>query len=141
MSREGEPKPAENFIGDMIFGVTLEYIQDHLREIQEELAQINVELTKEDTPEQLRKSSENRKAKIERVLELSPDEIFRSLQEVYNFIRELEEGGLTKTDILRKIKNERPALFQDTRKFYDIIRSQTWGYRLGQELFTFRFRE
>ena len=139
MPIEGEPKPpTENFIGDMPFGITLESIHAHFSEIQAELAQINSELAKEDTPKQMREFAEKIKLRTERVLEVSPDEIFHSLQEVYNLVHESEQSGLAKADILRKLKTEKPQLAKAVGKFYGILRSQTWGYRLGQELFAFR---
>jgi len=140
MSIEGEPRPAENFIGDMEFGITPESIQTQIDEVKEELAQIDEDLSDEDTPEKLRKYSEGRKASLERVLESSPDEIFRSLQEVYDLVHELEQNGLTKTDILQKINDEKPDLVQAIISFYGILRSQTWGYRLGQSLFASRIK-
>lgn len=139
MSMEGELKPpAENFISDLPFGITLESIQNHFREIEQELAEVNEALAQKDTPEGLRKFAEDRKASIGRVLEVSPGEIFRLLQEVYNFVSESEQAGLTKTDILLKLKDEKPDLAQAIGKFYGVLRSQVWGYRLGQELFAFR---
>ena len=140
MSVEGESRRAENFIGDTTFGITKEYIQAHFIEMQKELAEINTELAQEDIPEQMRKFAEGRKLTIKIVLGVSPDEIFRSLQEVYNLVHALEESGLAKTDILKKIEKEKPNLFQDIVKFYGILRSQPWGYRLGQELLAFRVR-
>ena len=140
MSIEGESRPAENFIGDMAFGITPESIQTHINEIQEELAQIDEALSDENTPEKLREHSERRKASLERVLESSPDEIFRSLQEVYDLVHESEQNGLTQTDILQKINNEKPDLARAVISFYSILRSQTWGYNLGQSLFDSRMK-
>jgi hypothetical protein len=139
MSIESEPKPpVENFIGDLSFGITPEFIQSHFRELEEELAKINEELVKEDTPEQLRRFAEGRKAKTERVLKVSTDEIFRLLQEIYDLVHESEQSGLAKADILRKLKTENPQLAEAVGTFYGILRSQVWGYRLGQALLAFR---
>lgn len=138
MSIESGPKPVENFIGDAHFGITTEFIQAHFDEVKQELAQINDDLAKKDTPEQLRKFGEKRKIKNEQVLATSPDEIYRLLQEVYNFVHESEKSGLAKTEILRKLKTENPQLAKAVGTFYGILRSQVWGYRLGQELFAFR---
>ena len=140
MFREGEPKPTENFIGDMTFGITLESVQSYFSEIQEELEEINEQLTKEDTLEKLREFSEKRKVKIKNLLEVSPAEVFSSVQEIYNFVHELEEKGLTNKDILQKIKDEKPNLFQDISRFYGVLRSQSWGYLLGQGLYVFRLK-
>jgi len=141
MTIEGEQKPAKKFIGDMPFGITTEFIQAHLHEIEKEIAQINEYLTKKDTPEQLRKSAEDRKINNEQVLEKSPDEIFHLLKEVYDFVKVLEQSGLAQTDILQKIKSERPELNQAIGRFYGILRSQVWGYQLGQSLFAFGLQE
>lgn len=114
----------------------MESIQAHFRELRQELAQVNEEPTKKDSPKQLKKFN-NRKIKNEEVLKTSPDEIFRLLHEVYDFVHALEQSGLAQTDILQKIKSEQPELNRAIGKFYGILRSQIWGYCLGQSLFSF----
>ena len=141
MPGEKEPKPIENFIGDMTFGITLESIQNYFNEIQEELEEINKYSTKEDLPERLREFGEDRKAKIEAILKVSPEKILHSLEEIYNHVHQLEKEGLKKDEILKNIKDKKPNLVQTVNKFYGILRSQVWGYRLGQDLIAFLLKQ
>lgn len=134
---EGESKRIENFIGDMPFGITIEAIQTSANEMEGELAEINAGLAEEGVPENLRKSYERRKAEIEGFLSVSSDEIFHSLQEVYDFVHQMEADGIEKGNILSKM-TEKPELVQAVLKFYGILRSQTWGYSLGQTLLAFK---
>jgi DNA repair ATPase RecN len=141
MPGEKEPKPIENFIGDMTFGITLESIQNYFNEIQEELEEINKYSTKEDLPERLREFGEDRKAKIEAILKVSPEKILHSLEEIYNHVHQLEKEGLKKDEILKNIKDKKPNLVQTVNKFYGLLRSQVWGYRLGQDLIAFLLKQ
>src|SRR3989338_2340728 len=138
MPIEGEPKPAENLIGDMQFGITSQAIEEQAEKMREELDKINVELGKEGGNEGLRKFCEDRKAKIEAYLATPTDEIFHLLEVVYNFVLAHEQQGLARDDILRGMKREKPELVQAVSKYYDVLRSQTWGYRVFQYLFALR---
>ncbi|KKQ85525.1 MAG: hypothetical protein UT09_C0045G0004 [Parcubacteria group bacterium GW2011_GWF2_38_8] len=75
-----------------------------------------------------------RKAAGEKFLEVPPNEIFRLLQEIYDFVHQKEAQGLMPDDILQDMKNNKPELAESIAKFYGILRTQTWGYRLGQYL-------
>jgi len=75
-----------------------------------------------------------RKAAGEKFLEVPPNEIFRLLQEIYDFVHQKEVQGLVPNDILLDMKNNNPELAESVTKFYEILRTQTWGYRLGQFL-------
>lgn len=138
----GEPNPTETLmIGNMLFGITLQLIQDHCNRIREELADIDKSLAGKEIPEKLRIAYGHIKPETEAVLAVSPEQILQSLQEVYDFVLELEKRKLGRKAILEKIKTERPDLGQAILKFYGILRNQTWGYLLGQEVNTFYARQ
>ena len=141
MNIENEPKYNENFIGNMQVGITLELIKEHLQKGKEELQGINKKLSEKNCPDILRKAYKEIKSKTEGILSVSPDEIFNSIQEIYNFVRELEKNKLKKDDILQKIKNEKPDLFKNIIRFYGILRDQEWGYKIGQGLFGFIMKD
>lgn len=134
MPIEGEPKPAENLIGDMPFGITAQAIEEQAAKMREELDQINVELGREGGNEGLRKFCEERKEKIEAYLATPTDEISRLLEAVYNFVLAHEQQGLARDDVLRSMKRERPELIQAVSMYYDVLRNQVWGYRVFQYL-------
>lgn len=133
-------QPAENLIGDREFGITMELVQKHLQQIQEKLKKINDVIAKEDTPESLKEFANDRKAQIESILEIPPDEIIRFLKEIYDFVCQLEKEGLSKTQILQKIMDKGKDFIQKIETIYGIMRSQSWGYCLFQDLFAYSIR-
>lgn len=135
-----EPKSAENLIGDMSFGITTNAIEKQASEMREELGQINLELAKENVDQRLREFCQNRKTKIEAYLTASTDEIFCSLRAVYDFVVAHEQQGILRDDILQAIVREKPELVESVSKYYDILRTQTWGYRVFQYLYAIKLR-
>lgn len=159
--REYQSKPTEKFIGNASFGFTEESVEKFFSEIREELEQIKKskdelspfslrapeESRNEDREDNLEQSAEeiplpslgeliaDREKKIDYILKQSPENILTNLQEIYNFVRDLEEEGLAREQILRKIK-KRPKLLNNLNVFYELLRKQNWGYNLKQELIT-----
>lgn len=138
MPLEGEPKSAENLIGDIPFGITSQAIEEQAAKMREELDKINIKLGEEGGNEGLRKFCEDRKAKIEAYLATSTDEIFRLLKTTYDFVLAHEQQGMARDDILRTMKREKPELIQAVSKYYDVLRNQVWGYRVFQYLVALR---
>ncbi|MBI5621629.1 hypothetical protein HY933_02060 [Candidatus Falkowbacteria bacterium] len=141
MSMEGEPKPAENLIGDMPFGITVQTIEEQAAAMREELDKINAKLAEKGVNEGLREFCENRREKINIYLATPADEIFRLLQEVYDFVLAQEQKGTVRDDILRTMKREKSELVQAVSKYYGVLRTQVWGYRVFQYLVGIRNSE
>lgn len=139
-TQELQPKvpPPDLFVGDLEFGITIEAISAHAAEIKEELAQINAAFDSGNMSEDLRKFALGRKNDIENFLVASDEEILRACREIYDFVQQAEKEGLKKQDILRKMMSVKPELRAVIGRFYDILRTQIWGYRLFQDLCTFR---
>lgn len=139
-AQESQPKvpPPDLFIGDFEFGITVEAISAHEAEIEGELARLNADFASGKVPEDLREFAEGRKKEIEKFLAVSSDEILRACREIYDFVQQAEREGLKRRDILRKMMRVKPELRAVIGRFYKILRTQIWGYRLFQDLCGFR---
>lgn len=127
---EERPEQAENIIGDMPFGITAQAIEEQAATMKDELGQINAKLAEKDVGEVLREFCEKRKVKIATYLAAPTDEILRSLQEVYDFVHAREQQKISRDDILRTMKREKPELIKAISKYYDVLGTKTWGYRV-----------
>lgn len=139
-TQEPQPKvpPEDLFVGDLEFGITIEAISAHVAEIKEELAQINAAFDSGNMSEDLRKFAGGRKKEIESFLVAPSEEILRACREIYDFVQQAEKEGLKRQDILRKMMSVKPELRTVIVRFYGILRTQVWGYRLFQDLCGFR---
>lgn len=145
----GKPSPAEKFIGENDFGITLSLIQEILKKLRQELLEVNeaLALTAENFSKQFPsaeiakqqlKIAKSIKSRDEAILAASPEQILQSLQEIYNIVLELEKRGLNKESILLEIKTKNPDLIKIFNKYYTIARTQHWGYFLGQRAKDFK---
>ena len=111
---EEGPISREVFIGDMEFGIIPEVIDAGLNEAREEIRLAEIELEKEGVDERMR--------------------------ELFDFVCELEGEGLGEDDILARMEQEKPDVFRAIGIFYEILRIQTWGYRLGTRVASYQMR-
>lgn len=137
---EPQPKvpPEDLFIGDSEFGIAREAISAQVIEATRELAKINAAFASGNISEDLKKFAVGRKSDIEKFLLESGEEILRACQEIYDFVAQAEQEGLKRQNILQKMSSEKPELKDYVVKFYAILRTQVWGYRLFQDLCGFR---
>ena len=133
MPRDAEPKPAENLIGNIPFGFTVQAIEEEAIKMRNELVEINSYLSGEKVDEGGRKFIEGRKTKIEKFLTVSAVEMIQNFQTIYDFIIQQEKQGLKKDEIIRKIRLEKSE-FAQVISSYPYIEAQPWGYRLHQGL-------
>lgn len=116
-------------------------IEEDIRKLPQELQEIKEKLSEPNLVDGLIDALTKRKTEIQNFLNGSPDEVLRSLQAVYDFVRKQEQEGLERENILRNMKSEKPELAQAVTDFYEIARSEPWGYRILQYLHGLKIRE
>ena len=147
-----EPKPersespsAEKIIGNSAFGITLLSINKTMAELKKDLRQVNdaftlplEDFTKQFPNQEAAKRTyhifEGIKSRNEAILAVSPEKILQSLQEIYDFVIELEKGGLNEKDILSKIKNEKPDLVKLISLYGYLLENTDWGTNINHGL-------
>ena len=73
---------------------------------------------------------------IKEILEQFSEKILAALREIYDFVCDLEEEGMTREEILQKMKSEKPELIDNLNKFYGLAREEGWLYKIKQQLTT-----